>query len=89
MFLEENAPNTDIKILATDVSPRVLKEASSGIYSEKAAGSLGNAYLNKYFTKVRHNGANSYTVDEKIKCNIVFRGFNLVTGNYGIFKEKI
>lgn len=69
-------------------SPRVLKRQVVVSIIEKAAGSLGNAYLNKYFTKVRHNGANSYTVDEKIKRNIVFRGFNLVTGNYGIFKEK-
>lgn len=88
MFLEENVPNIDVKILATDVSPRVLKLASDGVYSEKAAGTLGSTYLNKYFTKVRQNEANTYTINEKLKRHILFRGFNLVTGNYGIFKEK-
>lgn len=88
MFLEENAPNLDVKILATDVSPRVLKEANGGVYSEQSAGSLGSIYLNKYFHKVFQNEKSVYTIDEKIKRRIVFRGFNLVTGNYTIFKEK-
>lgn len=88
MFLEDNAPNIDVKILATDVSPRVLKEASGGVYSDKAAASLGPTYINKYFTKQRRENDNAYSVNESLKRNIVFRGFNLVTGNYGIFKEK-
>ncbi|MBV5278789.1 MAG: protein-glutamate O-methyltransferase CheR [Campylobacteraceae bacterium] len=88
MFLEDNAPHIDVKILATDVSPRVLKEANGGIYSEKSAASLGATYLNKYFKKQRQSDVNVYGINESLKKNIVFRGFNLVTGNYGLFGEK-
>lgn len=88
MFLADNAPGADVKILATDVSPRVLREASKGIYSEKAASSLGNAYLSKYFSKQKEDNILSYSISERLKQWIVFRGFNLVTGNYNLFKEK-
>lgn len=88
MFLDENAPDVDVKILATDVSPRVLKEASSGVYGEKAVASLGASHLNKYFTKAHKEDKVVYGVNESLKRKIIFRGFNLVTGNYGLFKEK-
>ena len=88
MFLAENAPSADVKILATDVSPRVLKEASNGLYSEKAVAPLDGVYRNKYFSKRKDEQVVSFAVSESLKKHIVFRGFNLVTGNYGLFKEK-
>lgn len=88
MFLDENMPDLDVKILATDVSPRVLKEAMLGTYSEKACDSLSDGYLNRYFTKVPKEDTLVYRINERVKKNIVFRGFNLVTGNYHLFGEK-
>lgn len=88
MFLEEHMPHLDVKILATDVSSRVLKAAMLGEYSQKACGSLGVEYLNRYFTKVPQENTWVYRINENVKKNIVFRGFNLVTGNYHLFGEK-
>ena len=88
MFLDENLPNAasfDIKILATDVSPRVLKEATRGLYGPKAIANLNQSYLNRYFERYDSNG--SYAIKDAMKKNITFRGFNLVTGNYEIFKQ--
>ncbi len=89
MFLDENLPNPahfDVKILATDVSPRVLKEASNGIYGPKAIANLHQGYLTRYFERCDTQG--SYGIKDAMKKNITFRGFNLVTGNYDIFKHK-
>ncbi|MDD2384397.1 MAG: protein-glutamate O-methyltransferase CheR [Sulfurospirillaceae bacterium] len=88
MFLAENAPTIDVKILATDVSPRVLKLASLGTYNEKSVASLGATYLNKYFIKDKNEKGHNFTINEQLKKSILFRGFNLVTGNYNLFKEK-
>lgn len=87
MFLDENLPQADVKILATDVSPRVLKVAMSGEYSPKACGSLGAGHLNRYFTKVPLETTWAYRINENVKKKIVFRGFNLVTGNYHLFGD--
>lgn len=92
MFLAEHLPNHhsqyDIKILATDVSSKVLKIAMSGVYSQKACLSLKEAYLRKYFTPVLMDGEAHYRISDELKKQIVFREFNLVTGEYGLFAHK-
>lgn len=89
MFLDENLPKTasfDVKILATDVSPRVLKEAMNGVYGPKAIANLGQSYVSRYFERTDAQG--SYRIKEGVKKNIAFRAFNLVTGDYGLFRGK-
>lgn len=66
--LDENLPNAasfDIKILATDVSPRVLKEATRGLYGPKAIANLNQSYLNRYFERYDSNG--SYAIKDAIE----------------------
>ena len=91
MFLAEHLPNYaqyDIKILATDVSSKVLKIAMSGVYTQKACMSLKEEYLSKYFTPVRVQDEVHYRISDMLKKQIVFREFNLVTGDYNLFAHK-
>lgn len=78
----------DMKILATDVSEKVLKAAMSGIYSPKACLSLKESYLNKYFAPIEIENQTYYRADNMLKQHIVFREFNLVTGDYALFRDK-
>ena len=91
MFLKEHLPNEgnayDIKILATDVSSKVLKIAMDGLYSQKACSGLSEHYLKRYFKAESLDGSIQYRIDERLKQNIVFREFNLVTGNYHLFSK--
>lgn len=91
MFLKEHLPNEgkayDIKILATDVSSKVLKIAMNGLYSQKACSGLNEHYLKRYFKAESLDGSLQYRIDERLKQNIVFREFNLVTGNYHLFSK--
>lgn len=91
MFLATHIPNVtqyDIKILATDVSPKVLKIAMKGIYSQKACMSLKEEYLRKYFSPIMIENEAHYCINDLLKKQIIFREFNLVTGQYSLFAQK-
>ena len=87
IFLKENLHDFnswDIKILATDLSKDILKKAIRGEYTPNDVKGLTKSHLQKYFTKMGDN----YVIKKELKDMILFKSFNLVTGNYGIFKNK-
>lgn len=87
IFLRDNLPDFkswNIKILATDLSKDILKKAIKGEYRPDDVKGLTKGHLQKYFTKIGEN----YVIKKELKDMIVFKSFNLVTGNYGIFKNK-
>ncbi len=72
--LKEILPaNISIKILATDISHRVLEKAITGQYSNDIKSQVDPILLTKYFNKI-HNG---YEIKQEIKDLITFRAFNL------------
>lgn len=87
MFLDATLPDVaswDIKILATDVSSRVLRLAQRGEYASKTCDNMDINYRKRYFhfdTKKE-----MYCIEERLKKMVTFREFNLVTGNYKLFK---
>lgn len=88
MFLDTHLAKSgawDIKILATDVSPRVLKAAQTGTYTQKACAGIDPSLLQRYFTYEAQT--QSFRINERLKSMITFREYNLVTGNYALFKE--
>lgn len=93
IFLKETLPDFmawDIKILATDLSEDILKKAMRGSYKEQDMKGLPKHLITKYFYKTKESdGKSLYTIKDEIKKMVVFRSFNLVTGNYGIFKNKL
>lgn len=88
MFLHEHISDIakwDIKILATDISTKVLTQAQSGEYQAKAVNAMPKKYEVKYFSKTP---SGVYRITPALKKDIKFRMFNLVTGDYRIFKQK-
>ncbi len=88
IFLLENIPNIeewDIKILASDISPEILQKAQRGIYSEKEMENIPKNLKLKYFKKDKNS---NYHVEQEIKDFMLFRMFNLVYGNFTVFKKK-
>ncbi len=87
IFLKENLKDFnswDIKILATDLSEEILKKAIKGKYTKKELEGLTKSHLIKYFTKTN----DFFRIKKEIKDMIIFKSFNLVTGNYSIFKNR-
>lgn len=67
----------DIKILATDLSTRVLKKAMQGLYLNSSIKGVTPKMLNAYFKKGTGNYSNYYQVQDHLKNMIVFRRLNL------------
>ncbi|MCW2278329.1 CheR family methyltransferase [Heliophilum fasciatum] len=74
-FLDKDKPNWDAKILATDISDKVLTIARQGIYSNDRIAPLPLSWKIKYFTKI--NQENSAVI-EAIKREVIYRKFNLM-----------
>ena len=92
MFLMENIPNAsswDIKILATDISEEILKKAIKGTYPQKDMDGLPRNIIQNYFSLKKEGNSKVYTVNDSIKRMVTFRKYNLVYGNYAMFKNPI
>jgi len=71
----EQLSNWDIKILATDLSTRVLEKAKQGLYQKERLKNIDTQMISTYFKKAE-NG--HYQVKDSLKNMIVFRRFNLM-----------
>lgn len=75
MTLKECLPdNYKIKLLATDISSKVLNKAMKGLYNDNDCDGIPKYYLTKYFSKL----GNSYQVKPEILNSISYRYFNLM-----------
>lgn len=67
----------DFKILATDISTRVLRIAIEGMYSEDRIQKIPPILRHKYFEKMLKNEEYMYRVVKDLKDIVVFRRLNL------------
>ena len=76
MVLQENLPSgIKPKILATDISEKVLNKAMKGVYTENECKGISKQLLLKYFRK-QPDGC--YMAEENLKKCISYRHFNLM-----------
>jgi len=73
-FFQHKTPTWDTKILATDISKRVLTKAMAGTYEDESLKELPPAWKKKYFTQNGHQ----YTVTKALRDNVIFKEFNLM-----------
>ncbi len=66
----------DTKVLATDVSTRVLQQANEGLYSEDHLKDLPDQWKRHFFKKV---GEGMFRVTDELKQEVLFRQFNLMS----------
>lgn len=74
----------DTKVLATDISDRVLQKAKEGQYSDEQIATLPLNWRTNYFRKI--NSENNILID-KIRNEVIYRKFNLMDNIYP-FKKK-
>ncbi|RMH36144.1 MAG: hypothetical protein D6690_06715 [Nitrospirae bacterium] len=68
----------DVKILASDISTRVLAKAASGIYDEQRVASLPADLVRRHFLRGRGNQAGMVKVKPHLARMVVFRRINLM-----------
>ncbi len=77
--IKEAIPNLkDVKILATDISTKVLAEAKTGRYEERDVENIPQKILSTYFIKERTENGTFYTVRDELKRMITFARLNLI-----------
>lgn len=67
----------EVKILATDISTKVLKQAIAGVYQEKGTVRIPQAMLRKYFQQGTGKWKGQYRVKDVLRQMIHFARFNL------------
>ncbi|MDD5156509.1 protein-glutamate O-methyltransferase CheR [Sulfurimonas sp.] len=89
MFLQQHLKDFeswDIKIIATDISEKVLKKAISGIYDATQVEALPKNTVIHAFEKIRINNIAHYQIVPSLREKVMFRTYNLVTDRF-IFKN--
>ncbi|MBC5646737.1 CheR family methyltransferase [Christensenella tenuis] len=88
MFLDEyfqgRRTDLDKRILATDISDKVLNIAQKGVYHDDRMTRMPPNWQKAYF---KHLGGDEFEVKPKIKQEIIFRKFNLMEPVFR-FKRK-
>ena len=74
----------DKKILATDISEKVLIMAKRGVYNEEKISALPREWKSRYLQKL---DGNNYVFRENIRNEIIYKKFNLMTPVFP-FKKK-
>jgi chemotaxis protein methyltransferase CheR len=75
---QELTSNWQIKLLATDISTKVLQKAMKGGYPADKMEGMPEALAHKYFERVE----GEYVVKPKIREMVKFRWFNLITPRF-------
>ncbi|HYA14967.1 MAG TPA: protein-glutamate O-methyltransferase [Syntrophales bacterium] len=80
MTLKEMFSNSqiDFKIIASDISTRVLNTAVKGIYPEEKVGNVSPVLLKKYFQVGQGDWKGHYRVKKEIQEMVDFMRFNLM-----------
>lgn len=69
----------DARLLATDISTKVLARAQEGIYTEERVKPVPKTLLNRYFDKRGPRDTPEYAVRQSLKDMVLFRRLNLAT----------
>ena len=69
----------DMKILATDISTRVLEKCELATYDQEKVASIPRPLLDRYFESSRKQDKTYYTAKPSIKNLLTFRRLNLST----------
>lgn len=72
----------DVKILATDISTRILQKAIDGTYKTELLNDVPPGITSAHFSKVLVDNTNCYKAKDHLKNIITFRRFNLMTEKF-------
>jgi chemotaxis protein methyltransferase CheR len=72
-----NGVNANVKILATDISTKILEKSMAGTYSEEKVSSIPSTYRSRFMHETLWNDKKTFEICEEIRKLIVFQHINL------------
>ena len=79
-----NPDQWDFKILASDISTRVLAKAASGIYDEERIANLPTELVRRHFLRGKGQHSGKVKVRPQVSSMVVYRRINLMNSSYPI-----
>jgi chemotaxis protein methyltransferase CheR len=73
-----NAADLDIRVLATDIDPKILAIARAGAYDLTALETVSPAMRKQHFSQTSVNGREKWQIDDRVKKLITFNELNLM-----------
>jgi chemotaxis protein methyltransferase CheR len=80
----QNFSKYSFRILATDISTRVLEKATSGIYEMGKTEPISRSLLQKYFLRSKNNERKLVRVIPELRSSINFQWLNFMDNDFGI-----
>jgi chemotaxis protein methyltransferase CheR len=77
LSLDPNAAALDVKILATDIDPRVVAEGRRGVYVEAALADVPPILRKRYFVCAADRQSQEWAVADELRRLVSFRTLNL------------
>lgn len=75
-------PTLELKVLATDLSVRMLSQAKLGIFEPHRVGTVPPALKNRYLAKIQQEGQTLLQVVPELRRLVTFARFNLMTSSF-------
>ena len=72
------APELDVKILATDIDPRILDDAREGAYSDDAIEPVPPSLRGAWFRRTGMDVPRPWRVSDEVRSLVAFRELNLI-----------
>ena len=72
----------DVKILATDISTKILQKAINGIYRKELLNDIPPRTISAHFSRVLYENTNCYKARDHLRDIITFRRFNLMSPEF-------
>jgi chemotaxis protein methyltransferase CheR len=72
------AVDLDVRILATDIDPEMLRRGAAGIYPVRQLGDVPLEMRRNWFKPVAHSGGNEMEVSPALRSLVSFRELNLL-----------
>ena len=83
----ESHPGFRFRILATDISSRVLEKARLGIYTTDDVEPVPSVLRRKYLLRSRQPGADRVRIVPELRSMVEFRRLNFMDTNYGVAEK--
>ena len=74
-----DAPELDIKILATDIDPNVILTAKKGEYDDRSVQGINETLQKKYLEVVRSGTKSNFNISAPVRDLVSFRELNLLS----------
>lgn len=73
-----DAPDLDIKILASDIDPNVINTATQGFYNARAVSGISDPVQKKFLVPMKKGSEDGFQIAEPARNLVTFRELNLL-----------